>query len=110
MNEERKEKAYTIRGIDPDIYENFSKMAKNMNVGIGKLLNEAMRMMISLVSVGSDIGIKLGKLGTTVLKESRNIIRSSLPAPDVEIITGVKELEISRSDLETMEKPVMLLM
>ncbi len=109
MSEEKREKTYTIRGIDPEVYEAFSRVAKNMNVSIGKLLNEAMKMMISLISVGSDIGIKLGKLGATVLKESTNIIKSTLPTPDVDVITGIKELEVSRTDLESTEKPVMFL-
>jgi len=109
MSEERREKTYTIRGIDPEVYETFSRIAKNMNLSIGKLLNESMKMMISLIGVGSGIGIKLGKLGATVLKESTNIIKSSLPTPDVDVITGIKELEVSRSDLESTEKSVMFL-
>jgi len=108
VTEERREKAYTIRGIDPKVYEAFSKMAKDLNTSIGRLLNEAMRMMLALVAVGGDVGAKLGKLSASVLKESAEMIRSAMPlqGTEAEVITGVKELEVSRADLENVEKPV----
>jgi hypothetical protein len=109
MTEERKEKAYTIRGIDPSVYEAFSRMAKELNTSVGRLLNEAMRMMIGLVSIGSDIGLRLGKMGVDVLRESTEMLKTAMPSPDYEVITGVKELEVSKSDLENTEKPVLFL-
>ncbi len=109
MTEEKKERAYTIRGIDPNVYENFSKIARDLNVSIGRLLNEAMRLMITLVEVGGGIGARLGKIGVDMIKESANILKSSIPEPKADVITGVKEIEVSRRDLEGLEKPVVFI-
>jgi len=108
MSEDREEKKkiYTIRGIDPETYEAFSKLARDLNVSIGRLISEAMRLTITLAETGTKIGLKkLGELSTVILRGGKTEAYDE----NIEVITGVKELEVSKSDLEDSEKPIVFL-
>ncbi len=99
---ERNIKIYAIRGLDPEIYAKFSSMAKEIGRNIGELMNEAMKILIETVEVGKEIGRAGVKATVTTVKDIGSAVRE---AADVEIISGVKELEVSREDLEALEKP-----
>jgi hypothetical protein len=105
-DKEEKKKIYTIRGIDPETYEAFSKLARELNVSMGRLISEAMRLTITLAETGTKIGLKkLGELSTIILKGGK----TSPYDESVEVVTGVKELEVSKEDLEEAEKPLVFL-
>ena len=104
--EEDKKKVYTIRGIDPKTYEAFTRLARELNVNLGKLVSEAMRLTLTITEATSKKSLK------KILELTSGITRgatSGEEGEDVEIITGVKELEVTREDLESMEKPVVFL-
>ena len=104
--EEDKKKVYTIRGIDPKTYEAFTRLARELNVNLGKLVSEAMRLTLTITEATSKKSLK------KILELTTGITRgttSEEEGDDVEIITGVKELEVTREDLESMEKPVVFL-
>ena len=108
MSEDREEKKkiYTIRGIDPETYEAFSKLARDLNISIGRLISEAMRLTITIAETGTKIGLKkLGELTTVILRGGKTEAYDE----NIEVITGVKELEVSKSDLEDSEKPIVFL-
>ncbi len=104
--EKDKKKVYTIRGIDPKTYEAFTRLARELNVNLGKLVSEAMRLTLTITEATSKKSLK------KILELTSGITRgttSGEEGDDVEIITGVKELEVTREDLESMEKPVVFL-
>ncbi|MCE4613977.1 MAG: hypothetical protein F7B60_00375 [Desulfurococcales archaeon] len=103
---EGKKKIYTIRGIDPETYEAFSKLARDLNTSIGRLISEAMRLTITLGGTGTKIGLKkLGELSSIITKGGKTETYDE----NIEVITGIKELEVSKTDLEKTEKPIVLL-
>ena len=104
--EEDQKKVYTIRGIDPKTYEAFTRLARELNVNLGKLVSEAMRLTLTITEATGKKSLK------KILELTSSITRgatSGEQGEDVEIITGVKELEVTREDLESMEKPVVFL-
>ncbi len=104
--EEDKKKVYTIRGIDPKTYEAFTRLARELNVNLGKLVSEAMRLTLTITeATGKNSLRKILQLTSGITLGAT----SGEEGDDVEIITGVKELEVTREDLESMEKPIVFL-
>ena len=104
--EEDKKKVYTIRGIDPKTYEAFTRLAKELNVNIGKLVSEAMRLTLTITEATSKKSLRKLLELTGNIKRGSN---SDMSEEDAEIITGVKEMEVTKEDLESAEKPVVFL-
>jgi len=110
---ERERKIYSIRGLDPRLYEEFSRLARTLGVSVGELMNEAMRMTIAALEAGKDVGrgVKMVVKGVLELlkipvEAAKDIIEKSV---NVDIVSGVDELEIGRSDLEAAPKPVLFI-
>jgi hypothetical protein len=104
--EEKNKKIYTIRGIDPKTYEAFTKLAKELNINLGKLVSEAMRLTLAITETTWKKSIK------KLLELTGNITRGFQEEPSNEnltIVTGIKEMEVTRKDLETVEKPIVFL-
>ncbi len=104
--EEDKKKVYTIRGIDPKTYEAFTRLARELNMNLGKLVSEAMRLTLTITEATGKKSLR------KILELTSGITRGAASREeedDVEIITGVKELEVTREDLESMEKPIVFL-
>jgi len=94
---------YTIRGLDPELYERFSKIAKEIGTNIGALMNEAMKNVIALVEVGKDLSKTGLVIATAPIKAAKEAAKE---IKDFEVISGVNELEVSKDDLEALDKPV----
>ena len=105
--EEDKKKVYTIRGIDPKTYEAFTRLARELNVNLGKLVSEAMRLTLTITEATGKKSLK--KILELTSGITRGATSGEEEGDDVEIITGVKELEVTREDLESMERPVVFL-
>lgn len=84
-------KIISIRGIDKKLYEELSRMAKELGKTVGELINEAMAFIISLREGVEAAGIKF--------KEG---LESSLCIH----ISNLGELTVTRKDLEDAYKPV----
>ncbi len=111
---EEGKKVFTIRGLDPELYERFSRTARELGVSIGELMNEAMRFMLTLIVVGKEVGERvgreLGRLGAElVLTPAKAVKTLAEGIKDYNIVTGVSELSISRKDLEVLERPVVFM-
>ena len=104
--EERSRRVFSIRGLDPEIYDRFAKVARELGVSVGELMNEAMRFMLSLVSLGTVAGVEGIKL---LMKSLRGIKGIHELLGNVEVISGLDELEVSREDLESIDKPVIFM-
>ena len=86
--ESSERKTVTIRGLSVDIYNRISRLAREMGVTVGEIVNEALRRYI-----------------TTLENASRtidNLVRSG----DVVVISGISSLTVTKADLESLDKPV----
>ncbi|MFP3267982.1 MAG: hypothetical protein RXO29_00065 [Desulfurococcales archaeon] len=100
--EEEKKASITIRGVDKELYEKFSRKAKELNMTVGAILNEAMRDFLSLVDTGLDAVQKVTDTAVTT-------IRAAIPPQDEYIvIKDIGEISLSASDLEKSEKKLMI--
>ena len=108
---EEKKKIFTIRGLDPDLYERFTQTAKSLGVSVGELMNEAMKTILTLITIGKEVGgkagKKLGKTAATIISVPLDTVKAFIEGlKDFEVISSIGELSISRTDLESLEKPV----
>ncbi len=116
MNDDvkNKQKITTIRGLDPEIYEKFVETAKTLGLTVGELMNVAMKNTIALIEISreksEEIGRKAGKTVSKLISTPINLLRGFVEeVKDFDIISGIEELEISRNDLLSIEKPVIFL-
>ena len=107
--EERR--VYSIRGLDRDLYERFTSLARELNMTVGELMNLAMRITLSLIEAGRIAGVRaaeiIGAISGGLLRAPMEMAKAALEkAIEYEVISSVSELEVTRSDLERAEKPV----
>ncbi len=95
-------KIYTIRGLDPELYGKFSRIAKEIGKNVGELMNEAMKTLITAVEIGKEVGKAGIKATVTTVREASEAVKE---AANVEVISGVEELEVGKEDLEALQKP-----
>lgn len=93
--QEKKPNIKSIRGIDDKLYEQLTVLARESGRTVGELVNEAMRLLLTLANKTSDVGKAL----IEGYKEGKG-------AHDVEVISNIDELEITREDLLDMDKLV----
>jgi len=110
----KEKKMLTVRGIDPEVYERFTKVASELGTNVGELMNEAMKIFLSLVEIGEEkgekVGKQVGKVGAKLISAPLKVAGSVIEgAKNFDIITGVSELEITKMDLESIEKPVLFI-
>ncbi len=116
MAEEKREKSktVTIRGLDPEIYEKFVETAKTLGLTVGELMNIAMKNAIALITItrekSDEIGRKAGKTVSKIVSTPMALLRGFIEeVKDFDIISGIEFLEISRSDLEQSDKPIIFM-
>jgi len=85
-------KIITIRGVDQAVYERALKLARELGITIGELVNEALRRFIA------------------TLENARRAIEAHLEmlakTGDVIIISGVDSITVGKKDLEAIDKKV----
>ena len=86
--ESSEKKTVTIRGLSTDIYDRVSRLAKETGTTIGEIVNEALRRYI------------------TTLENISKAIDNMIRAGDVVVISGVSSLTVTKTDLESLDKPV----
>lgn len=110
---DQEKKTYTIRGLDPDLYRRFSETAKRLGLNVGELMNEAMRTLLAILSFTGEAGQKIGreasKLLSELIKSSHKSLKEAVEsAKNTIVVSGIDELSISRRDLESIDKQVIL--
>ena len=103
--EERNKRTMTIRGIDKDLYDRAVALAKETGRTVGEVINEALRLILSLASTtastAKELGVstfELGKAAVEGMKEGLNIYE----------ISDIEEIELTKDDLENIEGIVRL--
>lgn len=86
--ESSERKTVTIRGLSVDIYNRISRLAREMGVTVGEIVNEALRRYITTLE--------------NVSRTIDNLVRSG----DVVVISGISSLMVTKADLESLDKPV----
>ncbi|AFZ71272.1 hypothetical protein Calag_1574 [Caldisphaera lagunensis DSM 15908] len=111
-NEEKKqEKTYTIRGLNEDLYESFTKAAKEMGTTVGELMNQAMSQFLVTLEAGKDVGKKISekasKASSTLVKGPFDAFKQLLSyIGEFDIVSNITELTVTKQDLENSEKPI----
>ncbi|MGC8572647.1 MAG: hypothetical protein ACP5L0_01365 [Caldisphaera sp.] len=107
----KQEKTYTIRGLNEDLYESFSKAAKEMGTTVGDLMNQAMSQFLVTLEAGKDIGKKIGekasKTGTNIIKGPFDAFKQLISSiAEFDLVNNINELNVTKQDLENAEKPI----
>ena len=98
MSKEKEERtSVTIRGVDKDLYNRLSILARETGKTIGELVNESMRLMLSLTD----------SLGKTITSFGEALREGWKEARDKYLeISLLDELVVTKKDLEELDKPV----
>ncbi len=112
--EEKKESAkiITIRNIDEETYNKIVALAKSLGVTVGELVNEALRLTLSLFiepiekieRTTKSFGERRAKEAVKAIAEK---IKSSLEEEYI-IISDLDKLSISKKDLESLDKQLVV--
>ncbi|MGC8566799.1 MAG: hypothetical protein ACP5I6_05130 [Caldisphaera sp.] len=109
--EKKQEKVYTIRGLNEDLYESFSKTAKELGTTVGELMNQAMGQFLVTVEASKDatqkITDKVSKTSSKILKGPFDAFKQLITSiADFDLVSNINELTVTKNDLETAEKPI----
>ncbi len=94
--DEEKKGMVAIRGIDKRLYGKLASIAKDSGKTIGEIMNEAMRIFLITTQKVAETGANIAK---TLLEE-----KGVRELEGVEEIGNLEELEVTREDLEEVEK------
>ncbi len=107
--EEREGKiTIAVRGVDEDLYRRVSALAKETGRTIGELINESMKLLLSVASTALEKSKEL--TGTTVVLARRfsEGLKEGFKEAEALVISDVEELNLTRKDLEEVSKPIIL--
>ncbi|MCD6323972.1 MAG: hypothetical protein J7L55_02545 [Desulfurococcales archaeon] len=98
MDEEKRSRSgvKSIRGLDDELYERITLLARETGRTVGELFNEAMKFLLAATGKAADVGRQFVEGCKEVAK----------PVEGVEVVSGVDELEVSSKDLASVERPV----
>lgn len=102
MDEKKKTKIISIRGLDNEIYRQLTIAAKEMGKTIGEVTNEAIKLYLTLLKGSESIARKISTTISTITKA----FKEGLKETEIDIVRGLDELTISRKDLVNYGKPV----
>jgi len=102
LNERKKTKTISIRGLDNEIYRQLTIAAKEMGKTIGEVTNEAIKLYLTLIKGSESIARKLSTTIGTITKA----FKEGLKETEIDIVRGLDELTISRKDLVSYGKPI----
>jgi len=100
MSEAEKRKTITIRGVDRDLYAKALALAKEAGRGVGEVINDALRLLLSTGVAAATAMSKVAEAGREIVEGFREAVRGVLS------VSGVEELTVSRGDLEAVEGQV----
>ena len=99
-----KKKTITIRGIDEDLYERLTVLARETGKTIGELINEGMRVLLSITSPLVKTTQKAIEGVTSVGKAVAEGVETGLGR--IREISNIDELTVNKEDLEAIDQLV----
>jgi len=99
-----KKKTITIRGIDEDLYERLTVLARETGKTIGELINEGMRILLSITSPLVKTTQKAIEGVTSVGKAVAEGVETGLGR--IREISNIDELTVNKEDLEAIDQLV----
>jgi hypothetical protein len=108
---EEKGKAYTIRGLDPELYERFSRTAKDLGVTVGDLMNMAMSNLLVSIEATKDVGQRVSSALSRIVDKLKEAQASAMKTvvgavADFDLISNIDELTVTKADLQAADKPI----
>ncbi|MGC9113423.1 hypothetical protein [Acidilobus sp.] len=108
---QQREKVYTIRGLDPDLYDRFTKVAREVGVTVGDLMNMAMSNLLVTLEASKDAAqkasSKVSKIAEKLKAAQSAAIKTMVSVVgDFDLISDIDELTVSKNDLLALDKPV----
>lgn len=85
-------KIITIRGVSVPVYEKALRLARDLGITIGELVNEALKRYISTLE--------------TIMKTVESHIEELKRSGNVIVISNIGTLTVSRRDLENIDRQV----
>ena len=109
--EDRSSRVYTIRGLDPELYERFVRTARELGVTVGDLMNMAMGDFLVSLEASKDFSQRLSQKPARLAEKIRSANAAALrtivsAVGDFDLISDIEELTVTRADLESLERPV----
>ncbi len=111
QEKEEKGKVYTIRGLDPELYERFSRTAKELGVTVGDLMNMAMSNLLVTLEASKDVGQRVSSALSRILDKIKEAQAAAMKTvvgavADFDLISNIDELTVTKADLQAAERPI----
>jgi hypothetical protein len=111
QEKEEKAKVYTIRGLDPELYERFSRTAKELGVTVGDLMNMAMSNLLVTLEASKDVGQRVSSALSRILDKIKEAQAAAMKTvvgavADFDLISDIDELTVTKADLQAAERPI----
>ncbi|MCG2882173.1 MAG: hypothetical protein L7G91_04840 [Acidilobus sp.] len=111
QEKEEKGKVYTIRGLDPELYERFSRTAKELGVTVGDLMNMAMSNLLVTLEASKDVGQRVSSVLSRILDKIKEAQAAAMrtvvgAVADFDLISDIDELTVTKADLQAAERPI----
>ncbi|RLF22068.1 MAG: hypothetical protein DRN15_09990 [Thermoprotei archaeon] len=102
--EEKSRKIYSVRGIDEEVYREFTVTARELGKTIGEAMSEAMKLyMIMVKGLGESFqGV------ASALRRAAGELKAGVKEVLPLVIEGLDEIEISRDDLESVKRKIII--
>ena len=108
VDEGRRTKDVTIRGLDADVYNRVAEIARRSGKTVGEIVNEALRFFVDLTegltlgmeSLMRDVESALKGAGKAVEGAAKSVL------PGAAVISGIDRVRITKEDFEQFGKRV----
>lgn len=99
-----KKKTITVRGVDKDLYERITNIARNSGKTVGEVINESIRTFLAF---GGKIGEKIDESTQKVLYIGKSFIEGYKEAgKELIIISDLEELHLNKNEIMSAGKPI----
>ncbi|HDD26194.1 MAG TPA: hypothetical protein ENF75_03800 [Acidilobales archaeon] len=97
-------KTVTIRGLDSNLYKRLLVMAEETGRTVGELMNEAMKLLLSIGSTAVSTGKRVTSGAIEVGKSFAEGVKEGYE--NALVISDINELVVSKRDLESVEEHI----
>jgi len=103
-NNENEKKIITVRGVDKDLYERISNIARNSGKTVGDVINDAMRTFLAF---SGKVGEKLDEATQKAIGVGKSFVEGYNEAgKNILIVSDMEELHINKNEIASVGKLV----